>query len=432
MEALDKTFSVDYPGAKYIKKTRRGWDGKKHFITENKVLTGLVPRVIQTLKKVDIEPIIVDYSTKVNLEFINENLGKYSLFDDQISLLQKICNQKRGIVKASTGAGKTLILAYILKLLNPKKALIITNKKQLVKQLYEFLTKECKFQNIGICFGEGFIRNDIMVCSTGSIEKILDTHLECDALLVDEIHEFSGGKKSMFFLENIEAPIKLGFTATVPEDKFVRYNIEGIFGSIIEGETTSKLTEKKRISKANVKIIKFDIEEVKSYNSENYNYIYENVVINGKERNLLISRLVESIFELNKKAKILILVKNIDHLNNLLKLIPNSISIQGSDDISSRYNKISKFLNSSSVLIGTNVLQTGVNIKEITDFINARGLKDEIPTIQALGRALRITEFKSEVNIYDIKDNCKYLKDHSLERISHYKKEGHEINEITI
>ena len=72
-------------------------------------------------------------------------------------------------------------------------------------------------------------------------------------------------------------------------------------------------------------------------------------------------------------------------------------------------------------------MQTGVNIDEITHFINARGLKSEIATIQALGRSLRKHESKTKVIVHDFLDKVKYLKEHSTQRRRHYKREGHEI-----
>ena len=57
-------------------------------------------------------------------------------------------------------------------------------------------------------------------------------------------------------------------------------------------------------------------------------------------------------------------------------------------------------------------------------------MKSEIATLQALGRALRKHETKEEVYIYDFLDQEKYLREHSLERINHYTREGHEVIKI--
>ena len=106
--------------------------------------------------------------------------------------------------------------------------------------------------------------------------------------------------------------------------------------------------------------------------------------------------------------------------------------MEGATSIQERYKAISRFrgCRDSSILIGTKILQTGVNIEEITHFINARGMKSEIATLQALGRALRKHETKDVVFVYDFFDHEPYLLEHSRERKKHYEAEGHEIKLI--
>ena len=81
-------------------------------------------------------------------------------------------------------------------------------------------------------------------------------------------------------------------------------------------------------------------------------------------------------------------------------------------------------------MIGTKILQTGINIEEITHLINARGLKSEVATIQALGRALRKHKSKKQVYIYDFMDDAKYLQAHSKARKKYYTQENHEVIEL--
>jgi superfamily II DNA or RNA helicase len=77
-------------------------------------------------------------------------------------------------------------------------------------------------------------------------------------------------------------------------------------------------------------------------------------------------------------------------------------------------------------------MQTGININEITHMINARGLEGEIPTIQGLGRGLRVTKDKTTLYFYDFYDKVPYLEKHSKSRINHYEKLKFEINYVRI
>lgn len=73
-------------------------------------------------------------------------------------------------------------------------------------------------------------------------------------------------------------------------------------------------------------------------------------------------------------------------------------------------------------------MQTGINIKELSHFINARGMKSEIATLQALGRILR--PHQETVYCYDFYDKIKYLSAHSYNRKKHYKSQEYEVTTI--
>ena len=135
----------------------------------------------------------------------------------------------------------------------------------------------------------------------------------------------------------------------------------------------------------------------------------------------------------HETARILILTKSLDHGRTLENLLGGKCEfLEGANSMQERYKAISRFrgCRESSILIGTKILQTGINIEEITHLINARGMKSEIATLQALGRALRTHESKDTVYVYDFLDSEKYLLDHSKEREKHYRAEGHEVKNI--
>ena len=325
-------------------------------------------------------------------------------------------------------------MAGLVKALAGRKMVLLFNAKQLLTQSYEFLTKTCGMDNIGLCYGEGYIYGDIMLCTVQSIEKILDTHLdEAEVLMVDECHEFANGKITLPTIRSFpNALYRVGFTATPPRDPIPRYNLEGALGGVWEVVSTSGLVDSGKLTKPLIQLIdrKYDasgIDEDMSYLD-----VYEDYIVNNDERNNIIKEIVNGILseQRNNKARILILTKSLDHGRTLENLLGGNCEfLQGCDSIGERYEAISRFrgCRTSSVLIGTKILQTGVNIEEITHFINARGMKSEIATLQALGRALRRHDSKQKVFVYDFLDKEKYLADHSRARKRHYKREGHEV-----
>jgi len=434
ISALVGLYSFKVPGAEYSPQyKRRSWDGKKKFFSKKgQFKTGLLERVLADLKKVEAEPKIIDNRKIVNNNK-NYDFEKFTYYDYQEKTIQKALEKKRMVIKAPTGSGKTLIMAGLVKALEGKKMVLLFNAKQLLTQTYEFL-KALGISNLGLCYSEGFILGDIMLCTVQSIEKILDTHLNADVLMVDECHEFSNGKTTVAAIQSFpNANHRYGFTATPPTDNINKFNLEGGLGPVYSVATTKELVDKGKLTKPIIQIIHRPY--TAAYQDDNLSYleIYNEFIINNSSRNTTIKEIVNDIKEKNRRARILILTKSLDHGRALEDLLGGDCEfLQGCNSIEERYEAISRFrgCRESSVLIGTKILQTGVNIEEITHFINARGMKSEIATLQALGRALRTHESKEQVYIYDFFDQEKYLVDHSLEREKHYKAEGHEIKII--
>jgi superfamily II DNA or RNA helicase len=436
LKALYELYSFNVPGARYSPAyKRRQWDGKTHFITKSGVFkTGLLSRLLTDLKKIDCEPEIVGRvkDSCVPAPSSPPEIGGFTYYDYQEELIWMGLDNMRGIIKSPTGSGKTLIMAGLVKALEGKKMVILFNAKQLLTQTYDFLTEACGMDNIGLCFGEGYIYGDIMLCTVQSIERILDTHLEeAEVLMVDECHEFSNGKTTLAALRSFpKAVYRFGFTATPPSEDIPRYNLEGALGAVIQSVGTADLVDEGKLTKPIIQLIDRKYEASGVDEDMGFLDVYEDYIVNNETRNNIITEIVNDIRRTNKAARILILTKSLDHGRTLEDLIGGSVEfLEGANSIGERYDCISRFRGcaESSVLIGTKILQTGVNIEEITHFINARGMKSEIATLQALGRALRRHDSKDVVYIYDFLDKEKYLSDHSVARKRHYEKEGHTV-----
>ena len=434
MQALYELYSFKVPGAEYSAAyKRRQWDGNTHFISKSGVFkSGLLSRLLADLKKIECEPEVITESYQEIEPNLDYDIDGFNYYVYQENLIIDALKHKRGIIKSPTGSGKTLIMAGLVKALAGRKMVILFNAKQLLTQTYEFLSTTCKLDNIGLCYGEGYVYGDIMLCTVQSIEKILDTHLEeAEVLMVDECHEFGNGKTTLAALRSFpKALYRLGFTATPPRDSVPRYNLEGALGSVLEAVDTADLVDSGKLTKPIIQLI--DRPYTASGVDEDLGYldVYEEYIVNNEQRNNIIKEISDDIRKRNKKARILVLTKSLDHGRALEDLLGGNCEfLQGCDSVGERYEAISRFrgCGESSILIGTKILQTGVNIEEITHFINARGMKSEIATLQALGRALRRHDSKKVVYIYDFMDKEKYLRDHSISRKRHYEREGHEV-----
>lgn len=435
IRALRDVYSANVPGARYSPSyRRRQWDGKKHFVTNRGVFrTGLLDSIQSDLRKANLEweeEHKNERPKSPSMEFIDG----YDYRNYQQEAIEYALERQRCIVKAPTGAGKTLIMAGLVKSLLGKRIVILFNAKNLLKQTYDFLTQEAGLTNVGVCFGEGYQDGEIMLATVQSIERIIDPYVaQADVLMVDEVHEFGSGETTLAAIESFpNAQFRYGFTATMPHDKIPMWNLIGAFGPVHICKTTADLVEEGALCKPVIQMLSTE-QDVENERQSAYADIYADGITHNDHRNGQIVSIVDQIREGNPKARVLILVKSLEHGEILQQALgEDTWYLQGEDDLGERYRTIGEFTscNGPSVLIGTKILQTGVNIREITHFINARGLKSPIATIQALGRALRTHESKDRVYVYDFLDIGPYLGAHANKRYNTYKKEGHEVHKV--
>jgi len=422
LSLLYEKYSRYQPGYQYSPQYKRHvWDGKVRFFDSKGVFsTGLLENIIQDLIVVGAEYEVDDHRNFEDTSVVDYKLNA-ELRDYQEELFLMAMKRCRGILKAPTGSGKTYMMAAMISALRENHGLIIFNKTQLLHQVYE------KFKEFGLDVGAyygGFKDLRPITCvSKGSLSTIYDSFVDHSRFIIfDEIHEIAAGKQAKRIFHGFpHATHRFGFTATVPKDKFLNLSLVSSFGNVIEKVNTKKLISIGDLAKPDIFMInvehKFD--DDLSYREE-----YTENIVNSEKRNNIIKELVSKI-----TGRVLIVTQELEHQKNLKKLIKDAYTLNGSDPIDKRNKSIKKFREQeNSVIIGTNIMQTGISIDEITHVINARGLKSDIATIQLLGRGLRTHIDKDRVTIYDFYDsNTKYLEKHSKHRISAYKSEGHEV-----
>jgi superfamily II DNA or RNA helicase len=431
LKSLCDLYAFKIEGANYSPQYKRGvWDGKKRFISDSGVFSsGLLSRLLEDLKRVNIVPTIEYETCSSDLYIKDITLQNWVFRSHQEELIKKALEAKRAILKAPTGFGKTSVIAYFIDRFKDKNVLVLFNRTQLITQTYDFLTKVIKVPyKIGLAFGGVDEGSNITLASVHSLEKVVGTPAEFpDILIVDEAHEFCSGKLTSQVINAFPtAKYRFALTATVPTDKVKLYTLEGAFGPVVSSIDTQELINEGYLAKPIIQIIPVTCSSA----PDNTTYLdwYKDYIVTSEYRNNLIKTIVMKALE-KPNSKIAIIANSLEHAQKLNDLLPNSIKLEGKDSLANRKEAIQDFVKGKyRVLIGTNILQTGVDIKEITHLINARGLKSETPTIQALGRALRVDK-DPIVYVYDFLDEDGWLLEkHSRSRIRAYKKEGHIIN----
>jgi len=422
LKALGKKYRCKSPGCEFATSYKRGhWDGYNYFFNPKtgKFGTGLLYSILEDLNYLEYDYELKDSRPSINVG--SSDIEGVEPRDYQESLIKESLDLKSCIIKSPTGSGKTIIIAAILKALEGKTGLLFFNKKQLLKQTSNFLTK-CGIEH-GVAFGDGVDIKPLTLVTIQSIDKVIDTHLKTsEFIMFDEIHEFAKGKVAKKVLSSFpNATYRIGLSATPPKDRHSQLTLTSFLGKQIEYVTAKDLVDEGYLTLPSIQLLELpDLDESET-TGKTYQEIYEEFIVDYKHRNDLIINIVSKITDDN--AKILILTKNLAHAKYFKDNIPGSYQLEGKDSLEDRDKTLEKFLQKDgpSVIIGTIIFQTGIDIPELTHLVNARGLKSEIATVQALGRTLRKHENKSQVYIYDFIDKAPYLGKHSKLRVDAYK-----------
>jgi superfamily II DNA or RNA helicase len=414
------------------------WDGYTEFFSKKtgRFLTGLLPEVKAALKHLGEEYALVD--ERGEFEFahgeIDESFlgGGVKLYDYQVDLTNGLIRNKRGVICAPTASGKTNIAISILKAL-PKgcPTLVLANKKSLVEQNYEEITK-WGFENVGRLYGK-YKKPDVITCATvQSLHKMEPLLEKIKVLIVDEIHENMSAGPKKYFNKMKSCSVRAAISATPfkfgGRDSCQKWLVKGYFGPALKSKsaggilTTKHLQERGTLSKSICTFYPVREPDLKYE-------VYMDAVTRGIAENWHFHEMVRDLVA-KLDGRTLVLVERIAQGDSLASLIPGSLWVQGKDDLDTRKMVIDKLKSSKErvVAIGTQQIFTaGINVMT-HNVINAAGGQADHHIIQRVGRGLRTASDKEILNYYDfVFYNNEYLMNHSRKRMAILKREGHEV-----
>ncbi len=389
--------------------------------------TGLIPRILNFCKEkmleIQISGEVIAVSRITNPSFPEGII----LRDFQNKLINEACSKTRGILKAPTGTGKTILgLSLIASIANLDQVLWLCHTKDLVSQTVEEAAKFFGRHNVGI-IGEGKLETDhfLTVATRQSfINCSNDLGTSYDMVILDEAHHLSSFEGEYAkILKRVYAPIRIGLTATLPTSEEALLTMEALIGPLIGEYTINEGKDAGIMAAPRIKIIKIPLSHhVKEI--RNYSDVYEQGVVRRLDRNKAIIDLVKKHQALGET--VLIIVNKIVHGDLLLNLCQhNNIKaefVHGTTDSDDReIAKKALDIKDLECVIATAVWKEGVSIPSLNVIINAAGGKSEIATLQAIGRGTRVVPGKTEVVIIDFFDESShFLVSHFGARISLY------------
>lgn len=357
-----------------------------------------------------------------------------TLREDQIKLIQSAANNRRGILIAPTGSGKTVIAAGIISCMGTLKTLFLCHTITLVKQTIDEFIKFDIGKITQVAEGVKDLSGDIVVATIQSFANLpVEERDIFDIIIVDECHHLSG-EDTVYFktLITMTAPMRIGVTATLPTKKESLLVMEGLLGEVLGETTLAEGIEKDFLSVPLVKLIKVgynnDVKDLHKYND-----IYDVVITNSRNRNRIIINEIKKMNEQEKST--LTFITKIEHGENLMAVAKNSCLpitfVQGSTEGDVR-EYLRNLLHEKKIMniLATTVFTEGVNIPSIDCIILAGGGKSELRLLQTIGRGLRRTKDKQKVLIIDFVDSAKYISEHFCERLNVYLEKGWDLTNV--
>lgn len=441
LELMITEFTRSVPGFMFMPQYRSGiWNGKVCMIDKFRGTFpyGILMDYIRAHRNMfPREPLVIHPDVKalfkgpkIDLKF---NL-KLKPRDYQIDCIQAALDHTKGIIRSATASGKSLVIAYIIKLLLDadiiQKCIIIVPTTALIAQFIQDLI-DYGFDNkeLGMVFAERKQWDRPITISTWqSLSRNHKKLAAYDCIIVDETHQSKSFEIKKILQKAKTAKYRLGFTGTMHSDELNNWNTKAYLGPIIREYSSGFLAEEGYISKAVIHMLNIEYRDKwEGDYHELRDSIFQNVY-----RLDLIKKLVTDL-----DHNVLILVDKVEKEGDFLKDYLRGIGkevvfLSGRDKVEVREKWRKECMKRKNIaLIATyGIFQMGVNIPNLKNIVLASPFKAKIRILQSIGRALRKHADKaSGAQIFDIHDHIKFFEKYGDIRLRHYDSEGFEVNE---
>jgi superfamily II DNA or RNA helicase len=146
----------------------------------------------------------------------------------QDECLAALASTDCGVVEASTGWGKTFVIAALHALYPKARAAVLTKSVDVYQQNFAKLT-ELLGPSVGQVGGGKCRPGPLTVCTADSAHKL---GFELDLVVGDEIHELAA-ERYLGVLANYRRARMFGFTASLERDDNRHHELEAVFGPVL-------------------------------------------------------------------------------------------------------------------------------------------------------------------------------------------------------
>lgn len=411
--------------------------------------TGSLSLVREYFNQNNISYIIDDVRPKVAKSNKFSTNDSVSLRDYQKRIIDSAVKKGRGIIKAATGAGKTIISAAIIAELDVVPAVFLVTSRDLMhqarKELSSVILENGKSANVGAIGGGVFEPADITIMTVQTAvralggaykkydeeedveddysfddrkkETIIKLIKTCKVMISDEVQHWSAEMCQIVSNSMDEARYRFGVSATPWRDQGDDILIDGCFGKPVAEVSASELIRSNVLVRPSIYFI-----PLSSNIGGSYQDVYKKCIVQNDQRNHVVTSMAEQLYKANRK--ILILVRIIEHGKILEKMIPNSVFISGGTDKKKRDSILEKMkAGYPGIVIASTIFDEGIDARPLDALILAGAGKSPTRALQRIGRVIRSNSGKKDAIVIDFFDDVKYLRAHSKRREKLYRSE---------
>lgn len=275
-------------------------------------------------------------------------------------------------------------------------------------------------------------------------DKYKDFLVNTEALYIDECHRVACDTVQLVANSCVNAYFRIGVSATPYRADLLDILIEAVTGKVNFKYTATQAISDGYLSKPNIHLVRFPqkpyprkkLSLVKDSRTGQmvekevpvkYADLYKDRVTNNKQRNLLIANIAYKHYK--KNESVLVIVRHLEHGENLyneLKYLGPTVKWVNGENNTEELKQVLKELNDGTckICIASGIFNEGIDVTGLNVCINTTACDSPVTAMQILGRTLRRTSTKSEVDFYDIFDyGVRWLGEHANSRLDMYKTE---------
>jgi superfamily II DNA or RNA helicase len=302
--------------------------------------------------------------------------------------------------------GKQVVVATIQSLMSFKHAVNKT-KKRTEEQVIEIKRKKAR-------------KGKAIVEYLRDVEQVFVDEAHLTAATLDKGNLFTQALELM-----PSAYMRWGLTATpFMRAQYHDWLLEGATGQIVYDKPSKELVDEGWLA-----IPKFTMYYVHCKSFGDWADDYDFALVQNAKRNNYIFNCIKG-----RQGPIMVLVQRIAH-GYILKTICDGEGIpvrflHGEVSVPDRQQALQDLKDGLiKAVIGSTIWDEGLDIAEIRTLILAGGGKSKIKNLQRLGRGLRLSAGKDEIEVIDFfEEGSKWLKRHAKERHKLWIEEGYEVN----